>query len=62
MRTFFSVGRLIFVAVIVSMLASCASLMPNTTHKKLTTPTDSSCHNWCHNGWCSKHCDDGDGN
>jgi len=58
MRTFFSIGRLFLVAITVFMLASCASHSSGTIPK----PLDSSCHSWCHNGWCSEHCDDGDGN
>lgn len=29
-----------------------------TTPLMLTTLDNQSCHQWCHNGWCAKHCDD----
>jgi hypothetical protein len=51
MRTVFSIIRLLLISIAVFTLASCAS------H---TTPVavHPGCHNWCHNGWCTKHCDD----
>lgn len=47
--------RYIFILFIL-LLTGCASNAPtNVRGGAEQSPED--CHLWCHNGWCSKHCD-----
>ena len=47
----------------VETLTTKDSLSQSTTNNQttplmLTKLDNQSCHQWCHNGWCAKHCDD----
>lgn len=65
MRRFISTLQIIFMVVAVAMLAGCSYMTSisnknppmQTTAKglKQAEPT-AVCKNWCHNGWCSTHC------
>lgn len=56
MRLFFSLIKIIPIFTIILSLSSCAG---GYTAKSKEQPqnTNVQCHNWCHNGWCSKHCE-----
>ncbi len=57
MRHFLSVLKIVVVASSLMLLASCAMNAPAT--KPIPNPGGASaaCHDWCHNGWCSTHCE-----
>lgn len=44
--------KILFVVLSIGLLAGCAMDSDNT---KKPLPQD--CNQWCHNGWCSTHCD-----
>ena len=61
MRMFF---RTCIFLIIIFLLSGCAALnqmMQGVSNKRTEsapapTPTPK-CENWCHNGWCSTHCE-----
>src|SRR3990167_1813904 len=66
MRHFISVCQILFIAISISMLAGCSYItsVSNKNPDIQTTPKGlkaaepkTSCQNWCHNGWCSTHCE-----
>ena len=41
-----------------SMFGSYATSVSNKNpDTENTTPANQKCNNWCHNGWCSTHCE-----
>lgn len=65
MRFVISIFKLIISVVAVSLLVSC-SYMTEVSNKNppIQTPAGlkpatpkTSCQDWCHNGWCSTHCE-----
>jgi hypothetical protein len=66
MRRFISLLQILFVVLGVSLLSGCAYMtdVSNKNPDIQQTPVGlkasepkSVCKNWCHNGWCSTHCE-----
>ncbi len=68
MHSLFSFFRIIFVAGGMLVLAGCSGwqqYMNNASNKNPDMPKQTAaqtssiqkCHSWCHNGWCSTHCE-----
>lgn len=62
--------RNVLIAMSALILSSCASFhqlasnvsnknadMPKTQATTQSAGVTSTCNNWCHNGWCSTHCE-----
>lgn len=46
-----------------SMLSSCSQYLNQQSNSAMNANAQSSkpnqiCNKWCHNGWCSEHCED----
>jgi len=49
--------KLLSIILAIGLLAGCATDVSTEAKQQGTKPIPQSCNQWCHNGWCSTHCD-----
>jgi len=49
--------KLTTLIIVVALLAGC-DFENSDGVRKSANPQNKQCNQWCHNGWCSTHCDD----
>ncbi|MDP1574509.1 MAG: hypothetical protein Q8L78_06220 [Coxiellaceae bacterium] len=50
--------KIVLIMAGILLLAGCGMDESTAAKKAAAKPIPQNCNHWCHNGWCSTHCED----